>query len=230
MEAPGSPGHLCATKTVIFCSFTYTHLIGMDCNCLLCNFNQRSPKASVTALLTILPDISFLLTFKFTNMANSKNCLLFVVTAALLSLLSCTGPTKGANKSQVGNASSALKNDLEGAWELVSTTERRLANVKRPVQLKLFVDGYFCFIMKDSTGKWSMASGGTYETNGNEYKETHLYVTIPEYIGTTVWQQYEIKGDTLYKKLFKKAINSKGEDITAQFSSNIEEIRVRVKK
>lgn len=163
-------------------------------------------------------------------MANSKNWLSFVVTAALLSLLSCTGPTKGANKSQVSNASSAIKDDLEGAWELVSTTERPLANVKRPLQLKIFADGYFCLIMKDSTGKWSLASGGTYETNGNGYKETHLYVTIPEFIGTTVWQQYEIKGDTLYKKLFKKVINSKGEDITAQFSTNIDEKRVRVKK
>lgn len=163
-------------------------------------------------------------------MANSKNWLSFVVTAALLSLLSCTGPTKGANKSQVSNASSAIKDDLEGAWELVSTTERSLANVKRPVQLKLFADGYFCLIMKDSTGKWNLASGGTYETDGNDYKETHLYVTIPEFIGTTVWQQYEIKGDTLYKKLFKKVINSKGEDITVQFSTNIEEKRVRVKK
>ncbi|MCS3798492.1 hypothetical protein [Niastella sp. OAS944] len=163
-------------------------------------------------------------------MSNSKNWLSLVVTAAFLSLLSCTGPTKGANKSQISNVSSAGKDDLEGAWELVSTTERPLANIKRPLQLKIFADGFFCLIMKDSTGKWNLASGGTYETDGNVYKETHLYVTVAEFIGTTVWQQYEIKGDTLYKKLFKKVINRKGEDITAQFSTNIEEKRVRAKK
>jgi hypothetical protein len=163
-------------------------------------------------------------------MSTSKNWLSFAVAAAFLPLLNCTSPTKGANKSQVSNASSAIKDNLEGAWELVSTTERPFANVKRPVQLKIFADGYFCLIMKDSTGKWSLGSGGTYETDGNIYKETHLYVTMPEWIGTTDWQHYEIKGDTLYKKLFKKVINSKGEDITAQFSTTIEEKRVRAKK
>jgi hypothetical protein len=163
-------------------------------------------------------------------MSKSENWLSFVATAIILSLPSCTGHTKGENKTLVSNTASAIKNELEGAWELVSTTERPMANVKKPVQLKLFADGYFCLIMKDSTGKWSLASGGTYETNGNTYKETHLYVTIPEWIGTTDWQQFEIKGDTLYKKLFKKVVNSKGEDITAQFSTTIEEKRVRVKK
>ena len=159
-------------------------------------------------------------------------CFAFV-TICLFNLLSCAGDTKEENKSLVSNATPDVKNELQGAWELVSTTERSTANVKSPLQLKLFVDGYFCLIMKDSTGKWSLASGGTYETDGNVYKETHLYPIQPEFaewVGYTDWQQYEIKGDTLYKKLFTKVVNSKGEDMTAKFPTDIEEKRVRVKK
>src|SRR5687767_12958536 len=98
-------------------------------------------------------------------MSNSKIWLSFVVAVILLSLTDCTGRIKGENKKPDNNTTSAVKDKLEGAWELVSTTERPIANVKKPVQLKLFADGYFCLIMKDSTGKWSLASGGTYETS-----------------------------------------------------------------
>jgi hypothetical protein len=192
-------------------------------------------------------------------MSTSKNLLLFIVTAitladlkltvgreistrvknicftsviiCLFSLSSCVDKTKEENKSTVTDAAPETKNELEGAWELVwSKTGDKVSELKKPLQIKLFTDGYFCLIMHDSIGKWNIASGGTYETDGNVYKETHLYVTDPEWVGGSDWQQYEIKGDTLYKKLFTKVVNSKGEDITAQFPSNIEEKRVRAKR
>lgn len=162
--------------------------------------------------------------------AGGKTIYFTFVTVCLFGLLSCGGNTKEENKSLASNAAPDVINELEGAWELVSTTEQPIANIKNPLQLKLFVDGYFCLVMKDSTGNWNLASGGTYETDGNVYKETHLYVTEPEWVGLTAWQQYEIKGDTLYKELFTKVVNSKGEDVTAQYPSNLEEKRVRVKK
>lgn len=152
---------------------------------------------------------------------------------SFFSLLSCADSKIEENKPVADAGIPDVKNELEGAWELVSTTDKSIANIKKPLQLKLFVDGYFVLIMKDSTGKWNLSSGGTYETNGNVYKETHLYPKQPEFagfLGYTDWQEYEIKGDTLYKRLFTKVVNSKGEDITAQFPSDTEEKRVRVKK
>jgi len=154
------------------------------------------------------------------------------VSICLFSLWSCAGNTREENKSPVTDAAVAgAKNELDGAWELVwSRTGDNVNNLKQPSQLKLFTDGHFCLIMQDSTGKWNMAFGGTYETDGTVYKETHLYATDPQWVGTTDWQQYEIKGDTLYNKLFTKIVNSKGEDITAQYPSNLEEKRVRAKR
>ncbi len=60
------------------------------------------------------------------------------------------------------------------------------------------------------------------------YIETHLYLTEPNWVGHSYAQEYEIKGDTLYKKLFTKVTNSKGEDVTAQYPK-IEEKRVKAK-
>ncbi len=150
----------------------------------------------------------------------------------LFGLWSCADNANEENKSAVADAAvPRTKNELEGAWELVwSKTGDNVSQLKEPSQLKLFTDGHFCLIMQDAAGKWNMAFGGTYETEGNVYKETHLYATDTAWVGTTDWQQYEIKGDTLYSKLFTKILNSKGEDITARYPSNLEEKRVRAKK
>lgn len=155
----------------------------------------------------------------------------FVV--CLFILPCCAGNASDQNETVKQENAFKSKSDIEGAWELVwSKTNGKVDNLQKPLQLKLFVDGYFCLIMKDSTGKWSLASGGTYETDGNVYKETHLYPKQPEWaewVGTTDWQEYELRGDTLYKKLFTKIVTSKGEDITAQYP-RIEEKRVRARK
>lgn len=122
------------------------------------------------------------------------------------------------------------RNELEGAWEVVWTKSNGQVDQKQmPTQIKLFSDGYFSLIMQDSLGQWTLASAGTYETDGKVYKETHMYSTVPEVIGLVDWQEFEIRGDTLINKLFTKIINSKGEDVTAQYPK-MEEKRVRAKK
>lgn len=147
----------------------------------------------------------------------------------LLNFLSCSnGPSeeKTGTKEVVQNLE---RNELEGAWEVVwAQTDGQVDQNQMPTQLKMFIDGYFSFIMQDSLGEWTLSSAGTYETDGNVYKETHLYSTNPEWVGVTDWQEFEIKGDTLINKLFTKIINANGEDVTDQ-APKMEEKRVRAK-
>ncbi len=66
-----------------------------------------------------------------------------------------------------------------------------------------------------------------YEMDVNTYKETFLYHNNPEYTGGMDWQEYGLKGDTLYAKGFTKVIVG-GKEVTADFPK-IEEKRVRAK-
>lgn len=152
----------------------------------------------------------------------------FVV--GLFILAGCAGNASNQNKTAAQENAQTSKPNIEGAWELIwSKTNGKVDNLQKPLQLKLFSDGFFCLIMQDSTGKWTQAGGGTYETDGRTYKETFRYCTFPDWVGTTDWQEYELRGDTLYKKLFTKIVTAKGEDITAQYPK-IEEKRVRARR
>jgi hypothetical protein len=54
-------------------------------------------------------------------------------------------------------------------------------------------NGFFSLIMQDSSGKWSLARAGSYSVDGNTYKETFRYCSVPEYAGASDWQAYELK-------------------------------------
>jgi hypothetical protein len=53
--------------------------------------------------------------------------------------------------------------------------------------------------------------------------------TVPEYVGATDWQEFEMRGDTLVFKLFSKVIDADGKDITNQWPKIVEK-RVKAKK
>ena len=107
---------------------------------------------------------------------------------------------------------------LDDAWEPIwSKTNGVEDKVQIPIQLKYFTTVSFLLLWRIQQAKWNTASTGTYEINGNDYIETHQYSTEQNWIGSTYWQKYEIKGDTLYFTLFTKVTNSKGEDVTAQY-------------
>ena len=116
---------------------------------------------------------------------------------------------------------------LEGNWNLVwKSGNESFRREGKVTQLKMFNDGFFSLIGHDSTGKASWAGAGTYTVEGNRYKEIFLYCTIPEYVGATDWQEFEMSGDTLYFRGFKKAIMADGKDVTKQYEQ-FEEKRVR---
>lgn len=137
---------------------------------------------------------------------------------SVLAVISCNQDGKKAETQTVAEFSVS---PIEGTWETVSADGKI-------TQMKMFNDGFFSFIMQDSSGKWSVSGAGTYTLDGNTYKETFRYSSIPEYVGATDWQQYEAKGDTLYFKGFTKVTYSDGSDKTNQFGK-FEEKRVRAK-
>ncbi len=80
----------------------------------------------------------------------------------------------------------------------------------------MFSNGYFALIAQDSTGKFDFGGYGKFELQGKTFKETFLYHNNPDYIDAMNWQEYELKGDTLYFRGFNKVI-VKGIDSTASF-------------
>ncbi len=121
---------------------------------------------------------------------------------------------------------------IDGAWELYSTEKGgKTTFAKKPSQIKVYHDGYFCMMSYDSTGKFSYAGAGTYELDGNLYKETFTYDTWKEGIGGSLWFDWEMKDDTLLFYGYKKILLADGTDKTKDWGGNsFIEKKVRVKK
>jgi len=141
---------------------------------------------------------------------------LFIFTTAIES---CNHDEKNAER-LIKTASSIPP--IEGAWETVSADGKT-------TEFKIFHEGFFSLMRQDSLGKWSTSGAGSYSLEGKTYKETFRYCSIPEYVGATDWQEYELKGDTLYSRGFSKVIYADGSDRTNQFGQKFEEKRVRAK-
>ena len=99
--------------------------------------------------------------------------------------------------------------------------------INKWAEFKHFSNGFFSMIAMDPSGKLSFCGYGKFELDSNVYKETVIYHDNPEYIGGMDWQEWELKGDTLYFKGFNKVIVG-GKDVTADFGK-IEQKRVRAK-
>jgi hypothetical protein len=135
----------------------------------------------------------------------------------VMTLVSCND-----KKAEGQPASTSSVSPLDGPWKLVSADGKI-------TQFKMWHDGFFSLIMQDSLGKWSISGAGTYSIDGNNYKETFQYCSVPEFVGASYWQTYELKGDTLYFKGFDKVVYADGTDKTSQFGK-FEETRVKANK
>lgn len=142
------------------------------------------------------------------------------------------------NKKQGNDTYSEQNRDayspIEGNWVLVSNEVygKQIKPKRSPQQLKIFNDGYFSFIMYDSSGNFYYAGAGPYEINGNLYKETFTYSSDTIYNDSKDWQRWEMKGDTLIFYGFEKAEMADGRDVTKEWGGKGKfiEKRVRVKK
>lgn len=155
-----------------------------------------------------------------------------VVLIFLVMLYSCADKSS-APVSETTIAAKAAASPIEGDWILVSNeVNGRLVEPKRyPQQVKMFHDGYFSFFMYDSAGRFYASGAGPYELDGNMYKETFDFYSDTIYIGSRDWQQWELKGDTLYFYGFKKGEMADGKDVTEEWGKDkFIEKRVRLKK
>jgi hypothetical protein len=127
-----------------------------------------------------------------------------------------------------------LASPIDGAWELYSTESGgKTTTHKKPKQIKVYSDGHFCMMTYNEEGKFDFAVAGTYELDGNHYKETATYVSNwPEGIGASLWFDWSksANGDTLYFSGFKKVIMADGKDVTKDWGGDsFTEKKVRVK-
>jgi hypothetical protein len=77
---------------------------------------------------------------------------------------------------------------------------------------------------------WKDTHAGTYTIDGNSITYKVLYSSFPDHVGALNTAEYEMKGETLTIKWFKKLIDAKGVDITAQMPKDAQTQYVRVKK
>lgn len=115
---------------------------------------------------------------------------------------------------------------LNGAWDSANPDSA-------VIEHSLYHDGFVTNIDRDSSKVWHNIYSGTYEISGNIYKQKILYCSNPQYIGGTHWQEFKIKGDTLYLTFFKKVLDASGGDVTSMFkpaSGEVVRKYVRAKK
>jgi hypothetical protein len=127
-----------------------------------------------------------------------------------------------------------IASPIDGAWELYSTESGGTTSThKPPKQIKVYSDGHFCMMSYNDEGKFDYAMAGTYELDGNHYKETASYFSNwPEGVGTSIWFDWSksANGDTLYFAGFKKVLMSDGKDVTKDWGGDsFIEKKVRVK-
>ena len=137
-----------------------------------------------------------------------KKLLFIICSACTLFFLSNNGY---AQTTDSGSRSSLSV--LNGAWNSVWKDD----SGKQLMEHSLYYNGFVTNIGQDSSGAWREIHSGTYEISGNIYKQKILYSSYPDRIGIMHWQEFKIKGDTLYLTFFKKIIDASGKDITSQY-------------
>ncbi len=128
-----------------------------------------------------------------------------------------------AQTSKANNRSSLSV--LNGAWNSVSSAN----SGDQGMEHSLYHDGFVTNIVRDSSGAWRDIYSGTYEIDGNLYKQKILYCSSSQLMGALHWQEFKIKGDTLYLTFFKKLIDPTGKDVTSEYTPVVNKY-VRVQK
>ena len=160
-----------------------------------------------------------------------KRILIAITVVVITGLIACTSKQKSSKEDE---STDKKVSPIEGNWITVSFEQNgKITQPKRvPQEFKMFHDGYFSFIMYDTSGKFSIAGAGRYEINGNTYKETVGYCSWDtSYLNSKDWQKWEMKGDTLIFYGFEKAEMADGKNVTKEWNANGKfiEKRVRVK-
>lgn len=151
------------------------------------------------------------------------------------SILSCNNnqvSTAQASLSSGAEAPSAAASEIDGGWYLVKGTYGGQAREESsPFQFKLFREGQFAFLMKSEGGAWDYSSTGSYEIEGDVYREKFEFSTNPSFVGVTTEWKFKISGDSLYMEGPTKIINTEGKEAPelAGGYNTMQEVRVQAK-
>lgn len=130
-------------------------------------------------------------------------------------------------------AGSKKKSPIEGNWVLVeNVVNGKLVIPTKSPQFKTFLDGYFNIFMYNPDGSFHGAGAGPYDIDGKKYRETFEFESNPTWIGYGDEQEWELKGDTLITKGFKKVFDPQGKVMPPETWGGdlFVEKRVRVKR
>ena len=141
-----------------------------------------------------------------------KQLLLALVTVSFLFFI-CINTIAQNSKSLFSKSSSPSV--LNGAWKMVYDNVDGKIMVAKDQPFKIYVlnDGFWMWFGPDSTGNWNQGGAGTYEIDGNIWKQKALYSFDPSRIGLINWSKFEMREDTLYMQNYVKMFE-KGKDIT----------------
>ena len=117
---------------------------------------------------------------------------------------------------------------LNGAWKMVydNVNGNIILAKDRPLKIYVLCDGFWMWFGPDSAGNWNQGGAGTYEIDGNIWKQKALYSFDPDRIGFTNWSKFEMKRDTLYMQNYIKMFY-KGEEIKDNPNRNVKWIKFK---
>ena len=95
----------------------------------------------------------------------------------------------------------------------------------------IMFDGFFSSLAQDSTGKWTEAYAGAYtidNTNTITFKATHS--SIDYRVGYLHTIEYNLNGDNLTFRLYKKLIDPNAGDVTARMPKDKQILYLRAKQ
>src|SRR5215218_9265868 len=129
--------------------------------------------------------------------------------------------TKGSAQRLPQKSDNTSGSALDGAWQRIYSYHGNTATTGEPKEFVIMCDGFFSSVGQDSTGRWNVTHAGTFEVSGNILKNSLRYSSHPERIGATHWVEFEVNGDTLTLRFFKKFITAQGQDLTAQMPKDV---------
>ena len=143
--------------------------------------------------------------------------LLLLVVSSCFSIVSTNAQTAS---SQTKSSAKTTFSSVGGAWKSVDNKEFAMIN-----------DGFFSSIGQDSTGIWRDTHAGTYTMDSdNTMTLKILYSSFPSHAGALHTVEYDMQGETLTIKWFKKLIDAKEGDITSKVPQGTQTQYTRMKK
>jgi len=154
-----------------------------------------------------------------------KQPLLKLMTASFLFFICINTIAQSSKNLSSKNSSLSI---LNGAWKMVYDNVNGKITVAKDQPLKIYVlnDGFWMWFGPDSAGKWNQGGAGTYEIDGNIWKQKAIYSFDPDRIGYINWSKFELRSDTLYMQNYVKMFY-KDEEIKDNPNRNVKWVRFK---